>query len=621
MRSFWFFARGMLQYRGTLLTAFVGAILAALCFGAGIMTVPFILNAMLGKQAKTLGDLLREADDKLLDFLPDIWATNAPTDPFAGVIAVLSVVFVLTIIGATGKFLHTYMAMSAGMKTVARVRELAFHRIIHMPLKLIVSEGSSDRISRVIRDSNQLRNGFTALTAKAVSEGLKATAALGVALWWDWKLTMLALLAAPLLAVTVRLFSKRVQRASKRALKQSGVMLGTITEAVQGLRVVKVHTAEQHEFDRFHKVNTNLLGEELSMRQAKALASPIAEALTVFGVIGIGALASWYIIHNDVEATTVLTTLLALGAAGAAVRPLTQLSTDVHESSAAAERLSELIGRPIEPLDTADLDVVTFGHFSRKPHEPKPVLAAHCNNITFDQITFRYPQTDHDALSDITLKIHHGETVAFVGPNGSGKTTLLSLIPRLFDPDSGSVSIDGHDLNGVSLFSLRNQIGVVTQETVVFHDTIAANIAYGNAGVARDEIVTAAKQAFADGFINRKPGGYDSVVGEQGATLSGGERQRLAIARAILRNPNILILDEATSMIDADSEAKIADALDHFCENRTALVIAHRLSTVIHADRIVVMQDGSIVDVGTHTDLLGRCTLYQQLCKTQLVKH
>jgi ABC-type multidrug transport system fused ATPase/permease subunit len=251
-----------------------------------------------------------------------------------------------------------------------------------------------------------------------------------------------------------------------------------------------------------------------------------------------------------------------------------------------------------------------------------PKLARHCESIRFDGVTFTYPRAERPALDQITLEIRHGQRVAIVGPNGSGKTTLLALVPRLFDPNpgSGAVLIDGRNIREVAVRSLRRQIGVVTQETVLFRGTIRGNVAYGADDASEERVVAAAKKARAHEFIAAMPKGYDTPVGEQGLTLSGGQRQRIAIARAILRDPSILILDEATSMIDADSEAKIAEALAEFASGRTCLIVAHRLSTVINADRIVVMDAGRIVDDGTHAELLKRCSVYRLIAENQLVK-
>lgn len=612
MAVFWRFAADMLRYRARLAVALVAAFIAAACFGGGLAALPIILRAMLtanDADRVTLRELAHNWSQRLVEEtqgyieIPAAWIDGLPTDPFRGVLLVLCGIIILTVIGAVAKFMHTYYAMDVAMRAVSGIRRRAFYHIVHLPLRTVVRQGVSDQISRVIRDTNQLRNGFSVLMSKAVSESLKGLTALFVAFALAPGLSAIALVGAPFIVIAVGLLSRRIKHASKRTLVQSSSLLSSILETMQGIRVVKVHTAERHSIGRFNRVNRRLLDDELSMRYAKALASPVVETITMFGVVLIGLLATWYILNSDTDPTNVLGALLALAIAGSAVRPLTQLSSDIHESSAAAERLGDLLSQDVE--------------VSRRDALPR--LAPHARDIVFDRVTFTYAGADRPSLTDISLRIDANETVAFVGPNGSGKTTLLSMIPRLFAPDSGRVLIDGTDIAGVSLRSLRRQIGVVTQETVIFDDTIAGNIAYGADVHDPEQIAEAARKACAEEFILERPAGYETRVGEQGMSLSGGQRQRIAIARAILRNPRILILDEATSMIDADSEAAIADALARFCRNRTALVIAHRLSTVINADRIVVMDEGRIIDIGRHDELLSRCRLYQQLCRTQLV--
>jgi len=342
----------------------------------------------------------------------------------------------------------------------------------------------------------------------------------------------------------------------------------------------------------------------MRVRLARALASPLVEVLALFALGMLSLIASKAIIDGKVEVEVFIATLIALGAAGASLKPLTGLINEIQASSAAAQRLAELLESEPET-----------GHNTRLPK-----LARHAESVEFDRVRFTYPGANHAALRDVSLRVRHGERVAIVGPNGCGKTTLLALVPRLFDPDPGEhgapggrVMIDGCDIRDYSVRSLRRQIGVVTQETIIFHGTIAGNIAYGAEGATPDRVEAAARKARAHEFISRLPQGYNTVVGEQGLTLSGGQRQRIAIARAILRDPAILILDEATSMIDGESEARIAEAIGEFSIERTCLLVAHRPSTLRSADRIVVMEEGKVVDQGTHEELIGRSGVYRQL--------
>jgi ABC-type multidrug transport system fused ATPase/permease subunit len=336
------------------------------------------------------------------------------------------------------------------------------------------------------------------------------------------------------------------------------------------------------------------------------LASPVVEVLSIIALGGLSLLAAKAVIDGKLAFPQFLGAIGALFAAGASLKPLTGLLNDIQGASGAAARIQELMQARPEP-----------GHDSTLPRLPR-----HHESIEFRNVTFTYPGAMRPALDRVRLKIVHGQRIAVVGPNGSGKTTLLALVPRLFDPnpDSGGIFIDGQDIRTVSVRSLRRQVGVVTQETVLFRGTIRSNIAYGAEDFTEDKIIAAARRARAHDFIAALPQGYDTPVGEQGLTLSGGQRQRIAIARAILREPSILILDEATSMVDADSEAKIAEAIAEFSHGRTCLIVAHRLSTVINADRIIVMDAGRVVDDGVHAELMQRCPAYRLIAENQLVK-
>ncbi|MFG0328799.1 MAG: ABC transporter ATP-binding protein [Phycisphaerales bacterium] len=608
MTAFWHFARLMLHYKGRLTIALVCAVISAICFGSGIGVSLPILRVLFKEQgARTFQDMVYDLDaEKLGGFIPDGFIAALPADAFGGLMAFVAILIVLSIAGAIARVAHSYLSMCVSILTVNDIRVIVFSRIINLPLLTVTSEPVTDKISRVLKDSNQLGRGFTALASKTLGQLLRGVAAITMAFWADWKLTTVALLILPILLLFTRFFGQRVRGASKKTLAAYAYLLGTTTESLQGLRVVKVHTAEEMEMERLREANRRQINADLPLRWWKSVGAPTIETIALCGFGLVVLYAGGRILGEFGEPTgsaPVVTAILALGMALTTMKPVTYLWNELNESAAAAERLEETLALPAEKART----------------KGNPDLPPFHDELVFENVSFSYPSSERFALDGVNLRIPAGKMYAFVGPNGCGKTTLLGLVPRLYDPTDGRVIADGHDLQDVSLVSLRDQIGVVTQETVLFHDTIANNIAYGTKGLTREEIEEAARQAYAEEFIQRKPKQFDTVVGYQGSTLSGGERQRIAIARAILRDPRILILDEATSMIDADSEALITEALNKFCQTRTSLVIAHRLSTVINADQIVVMDQGRIVDQGPHAELLQRCELYQQLCRTQLV--
>ncbi|MDX9911917.1 MAG: ABC transporter ATP-binding protein [Phycisphaerales bacterium] len=611
MTSFWALARGMLRYRALTALALVMAAISALGLGAGLVGLKPVVSNILG-HGQNLPDLVREIDASSLvaGRIPDAWIDALPTGQFTAVVVLVCALGVLTMLGGAANFLHQYLALTVVFRTVTNLRRRAFHHVVRMPLKSVVTDGPSHAISRIVMDTTAIGAGFQALVSRGVAEVTKGAAALIAAIFIDWRLTLAVLPVAFVLYHVLRKLGKTIRRASRGALAHQAELYAVATEALQGLRVVKVHTTERYEAGRFHRMNKDAMKQLMRVRTARALASPLIEMLAIFVLGGLSLVAAKAIIDGELEPSAFITSLLALGAAGASLKPLTGIIADIQQAAGAADRVAELLAGELEP-----------GHDARLPRLPR-----HRESIAFEHVTLTYPNALRPALRDVSLTIRHGSRVAVVGPNGSGKTTLLALVPRLYEPDApkpgeprGVVRIDGRDIAECNIRSLRAQIGVVTQETVLFKASVRENIAYGAEGATLEKIVAAAKKARAHEFIERLPQGYDTVLAEQGQSLSGGQRQRIAIARAILRDPAILILDEATSMIDADSEAKIASAVNDFAQGRTCLIVAHRLSTVVSADMIVVMDEGRIVDKGTHDELIERCDVYRTIASRQLL--
>lgn len=622
MAHFWRFSTHLLHERTALVCALVFAFFSASGLGAGLLVAEPLLSIILGE--RSLVDYANEFNAQGNSVaIPQALIDHLPTGRFESVALLIGIIAALTILGGIANFLHQYLSQTVTTRAVARIRAEAFEHVVFMPLSRVMSRGASEFVARIIRDAAELQRGMIALVSRAVTSLFKGVAALIVAVIIDWRLTLIAVPTAILMGVVLRKLGKRIRRGTRGSLKAQEGLLRLSTEVLQGLRAVKANTAEGEAIERFRAMNEEAVQQELKVRTARAASSPVVESLATFVVLVLVLLAAREILTGSMQLDRVMLALGALAVSGATLRPLAGLINEIQAASAPAHRLADLMDEPREAVrshhhgegDDESVDEKSVASISK----PKRAAIRHVKSIEFDNISFTYPGAERPALSNISLNILHGERVAIVGPNGCGKTTLLSMVPRLLTPTAGRICIDGVDIASFDLFELRRQIGVVTQETVLFRGTIASNIAFGLGDVSRTQIIDAAKRAHADSFINRIPGGYDADVLEQGASLSGGQRQRLSIARAILRDPTILILDEATSQIDAESEAEINKALAEFCRNRTALVIAHRLSTVLSADRIVVMDEGRIIDQGRHEQLYDRCELYRRLSRTQLL--
>lgn len=610
--AFWHFARRMLRHRSLVVGTLLFSTLSAGGLAAGLMGLSPILRLILehGKESKenlrSIAESWLSAKGDYLGPLRDVVGSIIgflPTDPYDGIILIMLGIGVLTIFGAAANFLHQWCSLTLVTRTTAAIRLEVFRHVLHLPLGTVIRRGPAEFVSRVNKDSVELQRGFLALTSKALAQLTKGVAAFLAAIWFDWRLTLVAIVVAPPLVIVLRKFGKRIRRGTRGALLAQEDLLRASNESLQGLRAVKTSTAEREALSRFSRANRKALRDELVVRTARAISGPLVEMLAVFAILVLATIAAKQILDGTLAFERFILTLGALGIAGGAFKPLTGLINDIQAGGAPAERLLEITDLPVEGRRERSL-----------PNFPR-----HASALAFEGVSFRYGPDGPQVLREVDLTIRHGETVAIVGPNGCGKTTLLSLIPRLADPSDGRVLLDGIDLRAGNLRSLRSMIGVVTQEAVLIADTIAENIRFGLVNVPRERIEEAARRAHADGFITKLGQGYETPVSEMGASLSGGQRQRIAIARAILRNPAILIMDEATSQIDAESEEEINRAIREFASGRTVLIIAHRLSTVLSADRIVVMDAGRIIDCGRHAELLERCDIYRRLARTQLV--
>jgi ABC-type multidrug transport system fused ATPase/permease subunit len=541
-----------------------------------------------------------DAAQRAVGFLPreQGYATRTKATVF-----IIFAVGIITIIRSLAKFYQTYTAQKVVQVAINRIREDCFAHAMEMPMGFYGGERPSDTTSRIIRDTSVMAAAIKAMLSTALREPLDALFILAAAAWINMELTVIFLCGAPLTLWLLTVFGRKMKRATKKSLAAGAQMLGKLQEAMGGLKVVKVYNQQPYEREKFEAINDRFLKQSLKISKIDATTNPTMEVIgMVAGGAALVAGVHWVNVGR-IDGPEFLGLLVLLGAAAAAVRKASGVWNKIQEANGAAERVFAIMDEPVE---------------SQKPNAV--FLEPMRRRIEFRDVVFTYPGTETPVLKGVNLTVEAGQTIAIVGPNGSGKTTLINLLPRFYDPDTGQVLIDGNEIRDVTLFSLRNQIGMVTQNAVTFNDTVRANIAYGKRGARDEEIIAAAKRAFAHEFIEQLPDGYNTIIGEQGTGLSGGQLQRIVIARAILKNPAILIFDEATSQVDADSEAKIHRAIEEIMRGRTSFIIAHRFSTVVAADIIVVMDDGRIVAKGRHDELMQTCPLYQSLYQTQLVK-
>ena len=473
-------------------------------------------------------------------------------------------------------------------------------RLLALPTPFYDAQSSGRLISKFTFDAYQLAAATSSAITTAVRSTLTIAGSLGFLFWLNWKLTLISIVAFPLVASTIRYFSRRLRRVARDVQQRTGAITQVLEEIVGGQRVVKVFGGQQYERARAVAVANRLRQSMSKQSSASAASSPL---LQFFGACAVGLIV--YLMLKQSESggfdpgpfTAYVIALLTLLDR---LRALSGVNANIQRGLAASESI--------------------FALLDEKPEEDsgRVELAGVRGELVFEDVSARYAGAERDALAGVSLRVAPGESVALVGPSGSGKTTLVNLIPRFYEPTQGDILLDGHRIDALTLSNLRSHIALVSQEITLFDDTVAANIAYGAmANAPRASIEQAAHAAHALEFIQSLPQGFDTIVGENGIRLSGGQRQRLAIARAILKNAPILILDEATSALDSESERQVQAAMDTLMQGRTTIVIAHRLSTIERVDRIVVLDAGRVVEHGTHAELLVRNGLYAKLHRIQ----
>lgn len=513
------------------------------------------------------------------------------------------IILAVTVLKSLSQYGKGYLMRYVGGRSIADIRERLYERIISLPIGFHSNNATGKMISRVINDVGVMQSGMSGAIKDIFQQTVTMIALFFVIFYQNRRLAIIAILIFPFAYFTIVKMGRRLKRISRSSQERMSDLTTLLQETLSGIRIVKAFGMEGYEVRRFSSKNSEYFHRIMKGVKVSELSSPLMESIGAVGAVAIIWAGGYEVIQGRMTPGAFFSFLTACWLLYAPVRQLGTANNEIQQALAAAERVFHVMDEETEiGRDTG-----------------KQGISSVKEAIEFRSVYFRYVGIEEGILSDINLNVKAGEVIAVVGSSGSGKTSLLNLLPRFYEPTSGSILIDGVDIRDITIPSLRGQIGIVGQETFLFDDTVRNNIAYGRVDVGMEEIISAAIAAYADQFIKGLPDGYNTMIGERGNRLSGGERQRLAIARAILKDPPILILDEATSSLDTESEYMVQKALFNLMQGRTAFVIAHRLSTIQHADKIIVIDKGRIVEEGSHGELLRRKGAYHRLYQMQFM--
>ena len=554
-------------YSLRLLSSLFFMVIIALCTGG----VAWLLDPAIDK-------IFLDKDESMLLLIP---------------IAIILTLFIKSI----STYIQIVLLNGVAQNIIADTQIKLFKKIINADLAWLHKIHSAKIISNFLYDVTLLQDSVSSSLANGVKDILTLICLVGVMYYQDWQLATIAIIAFPLVGVLTRRLGKRIKKASTETQEETGVLASILSENLDGTRIVKAYQQEKQEIVKLSKSVFRRMRKIIKGINARGAASPFAEFLAGFGIAGALYYAGLRGLQGELALNEFVSFLGAMMLAFQPLRRLAQINATLQEGFAAAIRVFGLLDQK--------------SYITEMPNASNLSLSE--SDISFENVTLSYEGQNNSALKKINLKIPYGKTTALVGPSGSGKSSILNLIPRFYDPDTGSVKIDNQDIKELTIESVRSSIALVSQEPILFDTSIHENILYGKPESSDDEVLEAAKAAAAHDFINELPDKYKTVVGEKGYSLSGGQKQRISIARAFLKNAPILLLDEATSSLDTESEHLVQQAISILMKDRTTLVIAHRLSTIINSDQIIVLDSGSVEEIGTHEELLNKNGVYKKL--------
>ena len=569
----------------------LGRFILALVFGGlfGLISglLPLVLNfvnSQVFPQGKNKVDMLNDA-------------VNGTGTGINSVVLVCSVIPLIFVLRSLCDFLNSYYMAWVALRVLADIRCKLYTHILHQSLEFFNRERSGNLISRVANDTRTAQVALTSISSDLIKQPLTVISAFAVLLHLDWKFTIVSLFLFPISIVPIVYYGKKVRRQGKFEEERIGSMMSILQESFAGIRVIKAFAREKRETENFESLSNEQFKSGIRVRKAIEIVSPMVEAVSAVGV----GLALFYVWYTHLSAAKFLALLAGIFMLYDPIKKLSRIHLVMQQCFNATNNIFEVLKRQPAIQDAPGAIEIVGSE----------------GDIRIENVTFRYRPGLPSAVQNLSLHVEPGRYYALVGMSGAGKSSILSLLLRFYEPESGFIRLDGRDIKAIKQTSLREQIGMVSQETFLFHDSILSNIRYGRLNASKEEVIDAAKQAYAHDFIMNQPHGYETVIGDKGCLLSGGQQQRVSIARALLKNAPVLLLDEAMSALDSEAEREIQAGLDRLSEGRTVIAIAHRLSTVLKADQIVVMDRGELKEIGTHRELLESSTIYRKLYDLQ----